>query len=112
MTEEEARATIMTAQKEIERQHTNMARGVAGTGVLYTSPDGCLEKQSMPHQSPPTYPPPVESRDSAKNALLEIIRRKRRQLNELDALARAIPDNFPADADAGLWQLVNIVRRS
>ena len=88
MTDDKVNAAIMVAQGKLNRQHANMAQGVAGT-FMKTGPGL-----------------------SAKTALIEAIAYKRMQLDQLEALARAIPDNFPADADAGLWQLVNIVRRS
>ena len=51
---------------------------------------------------------PYGIRQSGRQALLDAISRKRRQLDQLEALARAIPENFPENADAGLWELVHI----
>jgi hypothetical protein len=44
-------------------------------------------------------------RQSACGVLLERAAQLRREANQLEALARAIPENFPADADQGLWNL-------
>lgn len=45
-------------------------------------------------------------RQSGRHALLERVNRMRLDANRLEALAMAIPENFPLDADAGLWALV------
>lgn len=45
-------------------------------------------------------------RMTGKAALMETVWRIRRQADLLEALARAIPDNFPRDADSGMWELV------
>lgn len=51
------------------------------------------------------------ARESGKRALMDVVRRLRREADQIEALARAIPDNFPADADAGLWLLTSFHKR-
>lgn len=49
-------------------------------------------------------------RMSGRNVLLDRAERLERQAAGLRALAAAIPDNFPHDADAALWDLALAVR--
>ncbi len=44
-------------------------------------------------------------RMSGRGVLLERAERLRREAAGLEALARSIPEHFPADADEGLWNL-------
>lgn len=46
------------------------------------------------------------SRQSAKGVILDRAWRLRRQAEQLEELARSIPENFPLPADEALWQLV------
>lgn len=48
----------------------------------------------------------IASRQSGRAALFERVTKLRREADRLEALARAIPENFPLDADEGLWELV------
>lgn len=50
-------------------------------------------------------------RMSARDALTAEASRLRRKVNELEALARQIPDGWPSSADEALWQLVMDQRR-
>lgn len=45
-------------------------------------------------------------RQTARNALLERAMRLREEARQVEGLARAIPENFPVDADVALWRLV------
>lgn len=45
------------------------------------------------------------SRESGRGVLLSHARRLRHEADLCEALARAIPDNFPRDADEALWTL-------
>ena len=51
----------------------------------------------------------VGGRQSGKNALLGKVRQLRQQADRIEALAMAIPENFPLDADAGLWDIAQRV---
>ena len=44
-------------------------------------------------------------REGGRRVLLNRAGRLRRKAEMLEALARAIPENFPLDADQGLWEL-------
>jgi hypothetical protein len=44
-------------------------------------------------------------RMNARAVILERAARLHRQANALEGLARAIPENFPHDADEALWEL-------
>jgi len=50
------------------------------------------------------------SRQSGRNAILDEARRLEAGARDLFALAMAIPENFPHDADAGLWRLAMRLR--
>ena len=70
-----------------------------------------LERASSPHRS--TSQPDQEidlnrvPRISARHALMNKASDLRRRANQLDGLARSIPDNFPPDADAALHDLLS-----
>lgn len=68
---------------------SNQARGIIGAAQGYS--EAC--------------------RMSAREAIKEEVRRLRSKAGALEALARQIPDGFPTDADAALWQLFNDARR-
>jgi hypothetical protein len=70
------------AKQATDRVHTPLRGGIA---------DGCAARQS------------------GKNALLSKVRMLRSQADRIEALAYAIPDNFPLDADAGLWEIASRV---
>lgn len=44
-------------------------------------------------------------RQPGRSVLLDRARQLRREAQALEALASAIPDNFPSDADEALWNL-------
>jgi hypothetical protein len=50
-------------------------------------------------------------RMSARNVLIDRANRLRREADGLMALSRAIPENFPHDADEALWELAIGSRR-
>lgn len=51
----------------------------------------------------------ARGRQSGRGALLSRVHILRQQADRLEALAMAIPENFPLDADAGLWEIVSRV---
>jgi hypothetical protein len=50
-------------------------------------------------------------RQSAKGVIRDRVRQLRSQADELEALARALPEELPPQADAVLWRLVIDARR-
>jgi hypothetical protein len=50
------------------------------------------------------------ARQSARNALLMRAMHLHEEARQLEGLARAIPENFPADAEAALWRLAVSLR--
>jgi hypothetical protein len=51
------------------------------------------------------------ARQSAKSVIRDRVRQLRGQADELEALARALPEELPPQADAVLWRLVIDARR-
>jgi len=45
-------------------------------------------------------------RMNARGVIMEKVERLRRDANNLEELARSLPDNLHRDADEALWQLV------
>ena len=50
-------------------------------------------------------------RQSARGAILDLAKRLQHQADHMRALGMAIPENFPDNADAALWDIVQRAQR-